>query len=490
MLQKVQKQMEDYQMANKGDCIAVAVSGGADSVCLLLLLNILKQEMGFSLHVIHVEHGIRGKDSKKDAEFVQNLCKTLEIPCVIYEVDACSYAKEQRIGLEEAARILRYEKLRAYALEKQAKIALAHHMEDNAETVLFHMLRGSSLGGLSGMLPIRKEEDGMVYIRPLLTVHREEIESYLTQVGQAFCTDATNLENEYSRNYLRNIVIPHLKKINSQAIWHMHKTAVAVSEVREYMELEAQKQLALLAKKKEDRWCLDAKQLGQLHPALQKQIVYEFIAKVTGTKKDIASVHVERLICLTTAQSGKEIHLPYHLTAKKEYNHIFLYKDEKYKNVNHTNLEQKVLQPQKESSQIQISKEMLDACEKSNEPILIPFHETKETIRLKIYQNTMEIQKIPKKTYTKWLDYDKIKQGFCIRTRQSGDYFISDMTGHRKKLKQYFIDEKIPSHKRNKIWLLAQESQIIWIVGGRISEHMKVTEDTKTIIEIQYNGGM
>lgn len=485
MLQRIQKQMEDYQMVNKGECIAVAVSGGADSVCLLLLLNNLRKQMGFSLHVIHVEHGIRGKASKQDAEFVQTLCKTLEIPCVIYEVDACSYAKEKKMGLEEAARILRYEKFRTYALEQQAKIALAHHMEDNAETVLFQMLRGSSLGGLSGMLPVRKDEDGIVYIRPLLTIHREEIEDYLTREGQAFCTDATNLENEYSRNYLRNIVIPHLKNINSQAIWHIHKTATAVSEVREYMELEAKKQRKRLVKEKEGKWYLDAKQLEQLHPALQKQVVYEWIANVTGSKKDIASVHVEHFLCLIKAQSGKELHLPYHLIAKKEYNNIFLYKELNYKDI-----ECKILQPQSQFFQIQISKEILYACENSNEPLLISLKESNETITLKIYQNTMEIQKIPKKTYTKWLDYDKIKQGFCIRTRQSGDYFINDMTGHRKKLKQYFIDEKIPAHKRNKIWLLAQESQIIWIVGGRISEHMKVTEDTKTIIEIQYNGGM
>ncbi len=480
MLQRVQKQMEEWNMAKKGDCIAAAVSGGADSVCLLLLLKELEQRMGFSLHVVHVEHGIRGKESKEDAYFVENLCKKLEIPCVTFCVDACSYAKEHKIGLEEAARMLRYAKFREYALEKHAKIALAHHMEDNAETVLFQMLRGSSLGGLSGILPVRKDDDGIVYIRPILTVHRGEIEAYLKELGQTFCIDATNLENDYSRNYLRNIVMPHLEQINKQAIGHINKTAAAVSEIRDYMEMEAQKQIAFLVEKKEDRWCLDIKKLRELHPALQKQVLYEFMAKAAGSKKDISSVHVESLINLGNAQSGKQMHLPYGLTAKKEYDNIFLYKDEK----------QKDLKTQIGLNEIKISKEMLCACAESGKQIHIPLGENGEKITLKVCQNTMEIEKIPKKTYTKWLDYDKIKQGFCIRTRQSGDYFISDVAGRRKKLKQYFIDEKIPVHKRNSMWLLAQDSQIVWIVGGRISEHVKVTEDTKTIIEIDYNGGM
>lgn len=475
MLQRVQKQIKEWNMAKKGDCIAAAVSGGADSVCLLLLLKALESQMGFSLHAVHVEHGIRGAESKQDAEFVKQLCEKLEIPCVIFYVDACSYAKEQKIGLEESARILRYEKFKAYAFEKNAKIALAHHMEDNAETVLFQMLRGSSLAGLSGILPIRKDENGITYIRPLLMLHRWEIEAYLNQAGQSFCTDATNLENVYSRNYLRNIVMPHLEQINKQAVRHINQTAEAVSEVRDYMEQEAQKQIERLVEKKENRWYLDIKNLICLHPALQKQIVYEWIAKAAVSKKDIAMIHVESVLHLFAMQSGKEVHLPYDLIAKKEYDKLFLCKDEK---------------KETEQKEIFISADTLLECEKTKVPICISLGENGEQITLHIYENTWEIEKIPKKTYTKWLDYDKIKQGFCIRTRQSGDYFISDTQGRRKKLKQYFIDEKIPAHQRNSIWLLAQESQVIWIVGGRISEHMKVTEDTKTIVEIHYNGGM
>ena len=478
MIQRVRKQIEEWNMIQKGDCIAAAVSGGADSVCLLLLLKELEQSMGFSLYAVHVEHGIRGEESMQDASFVKELCEALNIPCETFFVDALAYAKEQKMGLEEAARILRYEKFRAYAMQKKAKIALAHHMEDNAETVLFQMLRGSSLTGLGGILPLRTDERGITYIRPLLTAHRYEIEAYLKSVGQTFCIDATNLENDYSRNYLRNIVMPYLQKINAQAVSHINKTACDILEVRDYIEIEAQKQMELLVKQKQNSWYLDITALTELHIALQKQIVYQFLAKASGSKKDIASVHVERLLSLANMQSGKQIHLPYGLIAKREYSNLCLYLKEDKKQITH------------DLSNIFISEEMLLECSKNEKSISFSIGEQGETFSIRVLKKTSEIEEIPKKTYTKWLDYDKIKQGFCIRIRQSGDYFISDAMGHRKKLKQYFIDEKISTSKRNTMWLLAQESEVFWIVGGRIGENVKVTENTKTIIEMNYNGGM
>ena len=478
MIQRVRKQIEEWNMIQKGDCIAATVSGGADSVCLLLLLKELEQSMGFSLYAVHVEHGIRGQESMQDASFVKHLCEVLNIPCEIFFVDALAYAKEQKMGLEESARILRYQKFRAYALQKKAKIALAHHMEDNAETVLFQLLRGSSLTGLSGILPVRIDESGITYIRPLLTAHRGEIEAYLKSIGQTFCMDATNLENDYSRNYLRNIVMPYLQKINAQAVSHINKTASDILEVRDYIEIEAQKQMELLVKQKQNSWYLDITALTQLHIALQKQIVYQLLAKASGSKKDIASIHVESLLSLVNMQSGKQIHLPYGLVAKREYSNLCIYLKKDKKQITH-NL-----------SNIFISEEMLLECSKSKKSISFSLGEQGETLSMRVFRNFSEIEKIPKKTYTKWLDYDKIKQGFCIRTRQSGDYFISDAMGHRKKLKQYFIDEKISTSKRNMMWLLAQESEVFWIVGGRIGENVKVTDNTKTIIEMNYDGGM
>uniref|UniRef100_UPI004055A1B6 tRNA lysidine(34) synthetase TilS n=1 Tax=Agathobacter sp. TaxID=2021311 RepID=UPI004055A1B6 len=477
MLKKIRKQMEEFHMAGKSDCIAAAVSGGADSVCLLLLLKELQKSMGFSLEAIHIEHGIRGEESRKDAFFVEGLCKKLKIPCKVVSVDVPSFAKTQKVGMEEAARILRYQAFQKYALQKQAKIALAHHMDDNAETVLFQMLRGSSLTGLSGILPIRQDEGGVTYIRPLLVADRREIEAYLERAGQEFCLDSTNLENDYSRNYLRNVAMPHLKQVNRQAVSHISRMAASIAEVRDFMEAEAKRQMAHLVKQESDAWSLDIKGMEALHPALKKQVAYGFIGKAAGSKKDIAATHVEQLLHLMQMQSGRRQHLPYGLTAKKEYNKVYLYKE-------------KPADLGVGDKQIAISSDDLKQCLENGQKIHIPLGEANARLSLEVFANSGKIEEIPKKTYTKWLDYDKIKQGFCIRTRQSGDYFISDGAGHKKKLKQYFIDEKIPANMRSTMWLLAQESLVIWLVGGRISEHAKVTKDTKIILKIDYNGGM
>ena len=184
MLQELQKRMKELHMVSPGDKVLAGVSGGADSLCLLLSLRELQETLGFSLEVIHVEHGIRGEESKADAQFVVDLCEKLNVNYMVYEVDVPAFATEQKLGLEEAARILRYEVFEKIAKEKEAKIALAHHKEDNAETILFQLARGSSLAGLCGMQPIRVAENGVCYIRPLLFFQRNEIEEFLIQRKQ------------------------------------------------------------------------------------------------------------------------------------------------------------------------------------------------------------------------------------------------------------------------------------------------------------------
>ena len=161
MFQKVQKYMMELNMVSSEDTLLVGVSGGADSVGLLLLLHSLQEQMHFHLEAVHVEHGIRGEESVKDADFVEELCKRMQIVCHKVSVDVPAYCKAHAVGVEEGARLLRYEAFAKLAKERQAKIVLAHHMEDNAETILFQMARGSSLTGLCGMSPIRIDEDGV-----------------------------------------------------------------------------------------------------------------------------------------------------------------------------------------------------------------------------------------------------------------------------------------------------------------------------------------
>lgn len=473
MLQELQKKMNELHMVVPGDRVLVGVSGGADSVCLFIALKDLQKVLDFSLEVIHVEHGIRGEESKADARFVADLCEKYGVSYQIYEVDVPSFAAEQGLGLEEAARLLRYEVFETVAKEKDAKVALAHHREDNAETVLFQMVRGSSLAGLCGMQSVRISESGVCYIRPLLSFHREQIEAFLEQRGLFWRQDSTNVDMAYSRNFLRGSVIPQLKQINAQAVAHINQTAEHLTEAQEYIEFETERLWKTIACA-EEAIVLDAKQLLELHPLMQRQIAYKAIVTASKRKKDITSVHVADFLSLCKGQSGKRISLPYGVVAQKEFDkvRVVIYEEA----------------PHAENV-YEVSQEMLEKLLVSGQEKTISISSSGEVIRCRVFEKNEETLEIPRKTYTKWLDYDKIKKGFCIRTRRNGDCFISDVNGHRKKLKSYFIDEKIPLAEREKCWLLAQDNEVLWIIGGRIGENVKVLQETKCVFEITYDGG-
>ena len=480
MFKTVQKNVIEQNMIETGDVVLAAVSGGADSLGLLYFLLDLRKGLDFTLEVVHVEHGIRGEESREDAAFVQRLCERLGVPCFCQGVDALTYGKERGIGIEEAARILRYEVFERTAKERGAKVALAHHMEDNAETILFQMVRGSGIAGLCGMKAIRTEPN-VTYIRPLLTVQREDIEKFLIDLGVQWREDSTNKEIEYSRNYLRHKVLPHLEKLNERAVEHMNQSAEHLSEVYDFVRQEMLSAWSdVISEEIATDGSLSLKvDLGRfetLHLALKKELLMEVLFRVAKSRKDLTATHVQELLTLCDRQSGKTMTFPYEIVARREFDTLVVGK----KDVSEVAQEMLCVT---ENDMLRLLKQEDYYVELSATERLCFRAFSRETLG-----EEME-QKIPKKEYTKWFDYDKIRQGFCIRTRQNGDYFISDRAGHRKKLQNYFVDEKIPLDKRDRLWLLAQDSYVLWVIGGRISEDAKVTTDTKVILEIEYIGG-
>lgn len=220
-----------HLLENRGE-ITVALSGGADSVALLLILQELQAEYGFTLAAVHVHHGIRGAEADRDAAFCTSLCKKLDIPFQMVKINVPAYAAEQRISIETAARLLRYA-----ALDEAAPtgfLATAHHAGDQAETLLFHLLRGSGLRGLCGIPQVR----GRI-LRPLLSATKEELLAYLAERGQDFVTDSTNFETDAARNFLRQEAIPLLERCNPQAVPHMARTAMLLSEDEAYLQTQA-----------------------------------------------------------------------------------------------------------------------------------------------------------------------------------------------------------------------------------------------------------
>lgn len=513
MTDKVRKWIEQENLIEQGDFVLAGVSGGADSVCLLRLLLDLQKALRISLEVVHVEHGIRDEESREDARFVEALCEKWGIVCHTFHLNVPEYAKQHGMGLEEAARTLRYNCYKHAAAEiaepgsgrrrmekgdlpaAGIKVALAHHADDNAETMLFQMARGSGLLGLCGMRPQRELAEGAMIIRPLLMTTRREIEQYLSEIGQSYRQDSTNLDTDYSRNRIRHEVLPQLEKVNSQVVSHMTQSAALLSELSDYLAGEVERvclktcrfertpdgkgleeEETRPAQKKnaeETASCIIRRELFLQYPViLQKEAVHTVLAKVAGSRKDISSAHVEAVLNLAGLQVGRQISLPYQMTAERVYEGI------RIRHVRKTG----GMAPE----QYEITAEELRLAERE-EGLVIPLPEGE--LRLRVRDFSGEMWKIRKKTYTKWLNYDKIKCGLLLRKRAGGDYLTIDEKGHRKKLKEYFIEEKIPKEQRDKIWLLAEDAHVIWVVGGRISASYRIEENTRKILEVQISGG-
>ena len=468
-------------MIKNHSTVLVALSGGADSVCLLLLLNEIKRqcanELDFALEAVHVEHGIRGAESRADAGFASDLCKRLHIPCHVHSVDVPQYAKSHGLGLEEAARILRYEAFEKEIEQnqdnsRQAVVAVAHHMEDNAETVLFQMLRGSGAKGLAGMHPV-SVKNGVTYIRPLLSATRAQIEDYLKEKGQAFVTDATNTDTAYSRNKLRHDVFPLLLQINDRAIEHINESAGQLAVMNDFYEEQLKEACDSMVSKKEGRVILEISRFERLHPALKSGVARECIHLASGRLKDITSTHIGALVKLAGQQSGRKINLPYGIIAEKTFGEVILYAG--------------AGEVQKE--EIHVTAKELEALSTTGEQKTIRLSADGSYVTLCIQDFNGKMDEIPKKPYTKWFDYDKMKKGFEIRTRKAGDYIIVDDEGHHKKLKQVFTGDKIPAQQRAGLWLIAHESLVHAIIGYRSGCSALVTPQTGKVLKITFYGG-
>lgn len=474
MVEKIASFMEENHMVKKGDHIIAGVSGGADSVCLFLVLMKLKERMGFELSILHVEHGIRGEESAADAEFVKTLANKYQIPCRVRAYQVPAIAKKEGLSLEEAGRKVRYEAFEeeSFCYKEEAarrgggvKIAVAHHSDDNAETMLFHLCRGSGVDGLAGIRPVRGK-----IIRPLLCVTRREIEAFLKEEKQEYRTDRTNLNIDYSRNRLRNNVMPELSAVNTQAAAHMNQTAADMAELSDYLNMQSADFIkkAVTSTPKNGLF-IDTELLNPYPALLKRRILLETAAKATGGRRDITREHIKALQDICTGGVGRKISLPRGFEAEKTYNGVHIYPSDSVKNTESTS---------------QIFGSIPSGLAGMVEPqeIFTPYGK----IRCRIFQKNKKDVEIEKKTYTKWLDYDMIKNKLCFRTREVGDYFVMDTKGHRQKLKDYMINEKIPREKRSEMVLAAEGHHILWAAGGRISEYYKITEDTEKILEIQF----
>ena len=451
-------------MLQAGDTVAAGISGGADSVCLLFILLKMREQTPFRLAAVHVNHGLR-EEAAQDAAFTEELCRRWNCDFYCIETDVERYAAENRVSTEEAGRTLRYLAFEQVLEEMGApdgKIAVAHNQNDNAETVLFHLMRGTGLTGLAGISPVRDR-----VIRPLLSVSRPEIERFLAEKHISYCIDRTNNEDTYTRNKIRHHILPYAEaEICGQAVSHIYDTSVMIREADAFLRKNAEEALARCASEDGREIVFEVDAFLQEDTFLQKQMLLLAIGRLAGSRKDIKAAHVRILHELFTREGNGRISLPYCITAYREYGKVRLHSGGK--------------EERREAETVLEERELtVPGKTRWTEDISV-------LCRLFPYEKS---ENIPQKTYTKWFDYDKIVKSLVLRTKRQGDYIQIRPDGGRKSLKSYLIDEKIPRAERDRTLLLADGGHIVWVVGGRISERYKINVQTKTVLEIQVIGG-
>lgn len=444
--ERVFSYIEKYNMIEAGSQVIVGISGGADSVCLLFLLKKYQERKEFSLFAIHVNHGIRGEEAKRDRDYARDFSERLEVPFEDVFCDVPKLAEQEKLSLEEAGRVARYrafaEKAEGLRGEGTVVLALAHHQNDNAETVLHNLIRGTGAAGLGGIRPVHTAREGISYVRPLLLVSRKEIEAYLREQKISWMTDSTNEETEYTRNKIRHKILPEMEKINSGAVLHIAQAAETFCAIEEYLTEQSDMLYRAYVTSEENGYRI-SKSLFQEKELMQSYVVRKVLEQAAGQRKDLTSSHIEAVLALSRGRTGASVCLMGGITAWQTYGDVYI------------RLQKQPVRPLPE---------------------------------LEFQVFPWENQQIPEKTYTKWFDYDKIKSSLEVRYRKPGDFLVVTQAGGRKKLKDYFIDCKIPREERESMALLAEGNHILWIVGYRISQYYKVTSQTKTVLKVHVKG--
>lgn len=413
-----------------GERIGVGVSGGSDSMALVHFLHSISEELDIEVIAIHVDHGIR-EESRDEANFVIEKCREMGVRAYKFRIDSPKIAKEKNISLETAAREGRYGVFNSlFKKDVVDKIALAHHLSDQAETILMHIFRGSGVAGARGMEPIR---DGR-FIRPLLSTSKEEILDYINFNNLDYVNDSSNADNTFTRNYLRNVLFPQITAKWPGAIGAIVNFGKAVKEDDDYINSQIFDD-AIIYEDKEAK--IPLSYFIYPAPIISRMIIKAL--KNIGVEKDFEKKHVDMIKDLATShENGKRISLPFDVVAIKDYDYLTL-------------ANRKKVVPQFK-------------CELRCGEFDLPDG------RKLVVKRVKEMQQ---KEGVVYFDYRKVPKTAMWRFRQDGDVFTK-FGGGTKKLKSFLIDKKVPQRKRDILPVLADENQVFVIAGVEISDLVKV----------------
>jgi tRNA(Ile)-lysidine synthase len=450
--------IEKYGMLKKGDRVVVGVSGGPDSVALLHILNSLKEIYKIDLHVAHLEHGIRGAESVKDMKFVKDLCESLSIRMTSRQEKTEEIAKATNQSVEATARKLRYSFFQE-VLEstKSSRIATGHNANDQAETLILNLLRGSGMAGLVG---IRPAMEGRI-IRPLIESTRSDIEEYLKGKGIAYKTDSTNSDNRFERNRVRQVLIPMLEKeFNPRIVDSLARTASIFSVVNEYLRDEVDKVVGTTALIEDGRITLNLETFKDIHPALQHLVLYRVLRSLEGDDQLVSFDIINAVLNVAMrSKSGSRIDIGDGLMALREFDNLLIGRD-------------------------------LALVERYDVQLAIPGSTPLEAAGGAFLTEVMSERPGTGEVYrsgeTAYFDLNQLELPLRVRSWREGDRFVPFGLSGTKKVHDIFIDEKVPVSGRSKIPIICDGDGIIWVTGVRRSERARIKDETRTILKITF----
>ena len=459
-VQEMHRFISQHTMIEDGETVLVAVSGGADSLALLYGLHALQTPLNCQLHVVHLDHGLR-HDSPTDAEFVREHAVRLELPFTGRSVELLHLTKQWKLSVEAAGRRARYEFYESVCAQVGAtKVALGHHQDDIAETVLMNLLRGTGSSGLKGIVPIR---DGK-FIRPLVAFTRQEIESFLKSINLVPQEDSTNIDKRYLRNRIRHELIPLLEQnYNPNIGTGLSRTAEILGAESEYLDTIAREAFDTCRLPSSQPTCimLDREKLLPYHIALQRRVLRHSVSEIFGQIDDFYFEHYQAILGLINGDKPNTVlTLPNGFQFRRAYQQLIF-----------------------EKTQVETE----DFAYPLNVPgkTYIPTLNTEITAHLSDMP-PRDFSSLPDGTFEAMFDYSEIQFPLIVRNRRQGDRFQPHGMQGTKKIKDFLIDVKVPRCERDRIPILACGDEIVWVIGFTTNERFKIQPQTQRCLHLHY----
>jgi len=480
LIEELKDTIHRFGLLAKGDRVVVALSGGPDSVALLYGLLAIQPEFDLKLYVAHLNHKLRGAESDEDERFAKKLAGRLKLKFFSKKIDVKGEAKRKKLGIEESAREIRYRYLENLAIQIKAdKIAFGHQADDQAETFLMRLLRGAGGAGLSGIPPKRGK-----IIRPLIRIRREEIETFLKANQIPYRLDSSNYLTDYFRNKIRLSLLPKIKEeFNPKIVESLNRTADIISLLQEYIEKRCEQIVKHLGisrgsrqrRERKNKIILDLKQFAGYDTCLQREMIRFSIKQLKGDLNQLAFESVDRALNLIhRKKSGKKVKLVAKIWLEVSGKELAFYREEK----------KKYNYPLTLPGEVNLSAGQLSVD--SNETQMRSIgKDWGIKINGEIHKGKLLSQNlIPQNQNTAFLDWEKLKKPFRLRSRRRGDRFKPLGMKGTKSLADFLIDAKVPRHLRDEVPILTSKGKIAWVVGYRISDEFKVNQKTKKVLKV------